>query len=102
MAIFDTHAHYDSGGFNADREEVLASLPEAGITLVVDPGCDLESSGEAVAMAERFLHVYAAVGIHPSDCAGTDEAAFEALRALANHEKVVAIGQSRDQDMVAA
>jgi TatD DNase family protein len=93
MAIFDTHAHYDSGGFNADREEVLASLPEAGVTLVVDPGCDLESSGEAVALAERFPHVYAAVGIHPSDCAGADETAFEALRALANHEKVVAIGE---------
>ena len=36
MAIFDTHAHYDSGGFNADREAILAALPTAGVELVVD------------------------------------------------------------------
>ena len=93
MPIFDTHAHYDSGGFNADREEVLAALPTAGVELVVDPGCDLPSSAAAVALAEKFPHVYAAVGIHPSDCAGTDEAAYAALRELAKHEKVVAIGE---------
>ena len=93
MAIFDTHAHYDSGGFNADRMEVLAALPAAGVQLVVDPGCDVESSRAAVALAESFPHVYAAVGIHPSDCAGTDDAAIEAIRALARQEKVVAIGE---------
>ncbi len=93
MAIFDTHAHYDSGGFNADRMEVLAALPVSGVQLVVDPGCDVESSRAAVALAEAFPHVYAAVGIHPSDCAGTDDAAIEAIRALAQHEKVVAIGE---------
>lgn len=93
MAIFDTHAHYDSGGFNADRMEVLAALPAAGVQLVVDPGCDVESSRAAVALAEAFPHVYAAVGIHPSDCAGTDDAAIEAIRALARQEKVVAIGE---------
>ena len=93
MAIFDTHAHYDSGGFNADRMEVLAALPAAGVQLVVDPGCDVESSRAAVTLAEAFPHVYAAVGIHPSDCAGTDDAAIEAIRALARQEKVVAIGE---------
>lgn len=91
--IFDTHAHYDSGGFNADREEILAALPGGNVGLVVNPGCDVESSRMAVELAEKFPHVYAAVGIHPSDCAGTDEAAYEALRELAKHEKVVAIGE---------
>lgn len=93
MPIFDTHAHYDSGGFNADRHEVLAALPAAGVGLVVNPGCDVESSGAAVALAERYPHVYAAVGIHPGDCAGADETAFDAIRQLARHEKVVAIGE---------
>ena len=54
MPIFDTHAHYDSGAFNADRDAVLAALPEAGVTLVVNPGCDLESSRQAVALARRL------------------------------------------------
>ena len=59
---FDTHAHYDSGAFNADREAVLAALPEAGVSLVVNPGCEVRSSETAITLAERFAHVYAAVG----------------------------------------
>ena len=91
--IFDTHAHYDSGGFNADRDEVLSSLPAAGVALVVDPGCDVESSRQAIALAEQYPHVYAAVGIHPGDCDGCTEDDIAAIRALAAHEKAVAIGE---------
>ena len=93
MPIFDTHAHYDSGGFNADRDAVLSALPAAGVGLVVDPGCDVESSRAALALAERYPHVYAAVGIHPEDCGGCTDADFDAIRALCAHEKVVAIGE---------
>ena len=42
--IFDTHAHYDDEAFDADREELLASMPENGVGLIVDPGCDLDTS----------------------------------------------------------
>ena len=93
MPIFDTHAHNDSNGFAADRDEILSALPAAGVGLVVDPGCELESSRAALALAERYPFVYAAVGIHPSDCAGTGEAEFAALRKLCGHEKVVAVGE---------
>ena len=93
MPIFDTHAHYDSGGFNADRDEVLSALPDAGVGLVVDPGCDVRSSRNAVALAEQYPYVYAAVGIHPEDCGGCTDADCDAIRALCGHEKVVAIGE---------
>ena len=77
--IFDTHAHYDSIGFSADRDQVLSALPAAGVGLVVDPGCDVPSSRAAVALAERYPHVYAAVGIHPEDCAGCTAGDFDLL-----------------------
>ena len=93
MPIFDTHAHYDSSAFNADREAVLSALPEDGVALVVDPGCDLPTSRAALALAEQFPHVYAAVGIHPEDCAGYTDADLDALRQLCRHEKAVAIGE---------
>ena len=54
MALFDTHAHYDAGGFDADRDEVLSALPAAGVALVVNTGCDVESSRAAVALADRL------------------------------------------------
>lgn len=44
--LFDTHAHLDAEQFDADRDEVIAGLPGRGISLVVDPGCDLPSSPE--------------------------------------------------------
>ena len=93
MLLFDTHAHYDDAQFDPDREELLAALPENGVGLVVNPGCDIPTSQKALALAERFPHVYAAVGIHPEDCAGYTDADLEALRALCRHEKAVAIGE---------
>ena len=93
MPIFDTHAHYDAEGFEADRDAVLAALPEAGVGLVLDPGCDLLSSRAAVDLAERYGHVYAAVGIHPEDCAGFREEDLTELRQLLKRPKVVAIGE---------
>ena len=65
--IFDTHAHYDSGAFNSDRFEILESMPEKNVGLIVDPGCDLISSRDAIALAEKYDFVYAAVGWHPED-----------------------------------
>ena len=91
--IFDTHAHYDASAFEKDRDELLSSLPRRGVGLVVDPGCTVESSRAAVALAERYPHVWAAVGIHPEDCAGASETDFQAIRALAEHPRVVAIGE---------
>ena len=93
MRLFDTHAHYDSGAFNADRMEVLASLGEQGVELVLNPGCDLDSSRTAVSLADRFPFVYAAVGVHPSDCAGFAQESLDSLRSLAGHPKVRAVGE---------
>ncbi len=91
--IFDTHAHYDSGAFNADREEVIASMPAKGVGLIVDPGCEVRSSRAALALAECFPFVYAAVGIHPEDMEGMTAGSLETIRTLARHKKCVAIGE---------
>ena len=56
--IFDTHAHYDDEAFDADREALLASMPENGVGLIVDPGCDLDTSRRAVEIAEKYPHVF--------------------------------------------
>ena len=91
--IFDTHAHYDSGAFNADREEVLASMPQKGVGLILNPGCEEASSRTALALAERFPFVYAAVGVHPEDMDTLTPDSLKEIRALAMHEKCVAIGE---------
>ena len=91
--LFDTHAHYDDDQFDPDREALLASLPERGVGLVVNPGCTVASSRTAVELAHRFPHVYAAVGIHPENCGDFRPEHLTEIRALAQEDKVVAIGE---------
>lgn len=93
MRLFDTHAHYVASAFDGDREALVASLPDKGIALTVCPGDDLAASRAAVALAVRYSHVYAAVGVHPEECAAWDETQLEAVRDLAGQPKVVAIGE---------
>ncbi len=93
MTLFDTHAHYDARQFDADRDQVLSALPAQGVELVVNPGCDLDSSRRAVGLARRYPFVYAAVGVHPEDCGNWTEGDLAELRALAAQPKVVAIGE---------
>ena len=91
--LFDTHAHYDDEAFDADRDALLTALPQRGVGLVLNPGCDVESSRKAVAYAAAYPHVYAAVGIHPENCGGYTAGDLAALRQLAQQPKVVAIGE---------
>ena len=93
MRLFDTHAHYDDSAFDGDRTALLSSMPEHGVELILNPGCDLSSSQKAVELAEQFPHVYAAVGVHPSECAGWQESWLDELRRLAARPKVRAIGE---------
>ena len=90
---FDTHAHYDSGKFNADREEVLRAVHESGVALIVDPGDCAAPSARAVAIAQEYDFVYAAVGWHPEEAAGWTDDSLEQIRALAAQPKVCAIGE---------
>ncbi len=91
--FFDTHAHYDDVKFDADRYELLSSMPSKGVELIVDPGSDLKTSRIAAELSERFPFVYAAAGIHPHEAEGADEAAFAEIEALCRREKTVAVGE---------
>ena len=92
--LFDTHAHYDDERFDEDRDTLLASMPENNVGLILNPGCDVESSRKAVSYANKYPFVYAAVGIHPENIEDGWEADLETIRALAQNEsKVRAIGE---------
>ena len=90
---FDTHAHYYDDAFDADRDEVLSALPAAGVELALCPGCDLVSSRQSVALAERYPHLYAAVGFHTENLEGVSLDQLSEIEAMAAHPKVKAIGE---------
>lgn len=92
--LFDTHAHMDDRAFDCDRESLLASLPEAGIGLLMNPGCSLTSSRNAAALAEKYPYLYAAVGSHPDAADEVCDAVLEEYRKLCkSNAKIRAIGE---------
>lgn len=91
--LFETHAHYDDEQFDADRDELLSSLAQGGVGLVVNPSVTAENAKKVLAMAEKYPFFYAAVGVHPENCAHYDEKELAALRELAKHPRCVAIGE---------
>ncbi len=91
--IFESHAHYDDTDFDADREQLLASLAEHGIGTVINIGASLAGSEASVKLSEQYPFIYGAVGVHPSEVEELTEEGIGRLRSLCGHEKVVAVGE---------
>ncbi len=91
--LIDTHAHLEMREFNDDRDDVINRAREAGVEYIITIGTTVESSRDAVMLAEKHGCVYAAVGIHPHEAKDVLHPAYEVLRHLAKHKKVVAYGE---------
>ena len=91
--IFDTHAHYDDSRFDEDRTELLSSLCTSSVSGIINCGCDLKSSLEAVNLTEKHPFVYGAVGVHPHEAEETTEEDLIKIKELYSKEKIVAVGE---------
>lgn len=96
MEFFDTHTHYNDEDYDEDREEVLNSIYNDGITKAVVVGYNLEKSMKAIELAEKYEFIYATVGVHPSDIGSSKDEILlqiEEIRKIASNQKVVGIGE---------
>ena len=92
--IFDTHAHLCDAAFDDEREAIIADLGAHGVGAFTEIGFDLPSSRAALALAERYPQVYAAVGFHPDHSDHLRDEDVETLRQMVeNNRKIVAIGE---------
>lgn len=92
--LFDTHAHYDDERFDEDRDALLSSMPAHNVGLILNPGCDVETSRKAVSYAQKYPFVYAAVGIHPENINENWNSDLAVIKELAQTEpRVRAIGE---------
>lgn len=91
--LFDTHTHVNVEQFDEDRKEVIERARKAGVTEMVVVGFDRETIAGAMALAEDYDCIYAAVGWHPVDAVDATEEDFRRLEQLASHPKVVALGE---------
>lgn len=91
--MIDSHCHLDFDVFDNQRDKMVADADEAGVHTIVNIGVDIPSSKRSVELAEQYGCIYATVGIHPHDARKVDERTIGELRELAEHPRVVAIGE---------
>lgn len=92
--FFDTHTHLNVRQFKDDAIEVLERALDSGVTHMIMVGFDDETIPKALEFAEKYEHVYAAVGWHPVDAIDFNDEKLAWIEELASHEKVVAIGET--------
>lgn len=90
--MIDSHTHLHL--CEPPDAELVAAAEAVGVTRMLTVGTDGASSRAALAAAEAFPNVYAAVGWHPNEAKGFDGADLAELRALAAHGRCVAIGET--------
>ena len=93
MILTDTHLHLHFPQYDADREDVIRRAFAGGVGRLINIGTGLEDSRKAVAVAERYPEVYAAVGYHPHESKNATAGDLAGLEALVAHPRVVAIGE---------
>lgn len=91
--LFDTHTHYDDPQFDCDRDSLLSSMPENGISLIVNASSNLASAKKTLSIAEAYPFIFAAVGVHPHDAVTMDDNTAAELEELLRHPKAVAVGE---------
>ena len=93
MELFDSHAHYDNERFEGDRDEIIASLESAGIGMVLNAASDLESSRNALALADRYDFFRASAGVHPHEASSLNDDVLLEIERLCGNSRVVALGE---------
>ena len=91
--MIDSHVHLDDEAFNGDREDIIKSLGENGIELVINNSSDLPSSERSVELANKYENIYAAIGVHPHEARTYDDEVEKRLIELSRDKKVLAIGE---------
>lgn len=102
--LFDTHCHLNFHTFDNQVDKIIEKAKKAGVTQIIIPGTDIETSKKAIKIAEKFNNIYAAVGIHPHHIYQYQISKtplskkkikndLKEIEKLLSHSKVVAIGE---------
>lgn len=89
--MIDTHCHLNDPQFDGIVDQMVSNFLQAGVNAAICIGCEIETSRQAVDIAEKFDSVYATVGVHPDDCDKYDQAKLENL--ILSSDKVLAVGE---------
>ena len=91
--IVDAHAHYDDKWFDDDRDELLFSMKENGVSYILSAAVDIPSAKTLLEYSKKYENFYTCVGIHPENLEGLSADYLSQIIELMKDEKAVAIGE---------
>lgn len=91
--FIDTHAHLFYPNFEEDLDQVIQNAKEAKVSYILVPATDLITAQRVIELTEKYEMIYGAVGVHPQDSKDWDSSFVQKIEVLANHKKIVAIGE---------
>jgi len=91
--LVDTHCHLDFKDFDADRDAVLDRALRSGVARIINVGSSIEGTRRSLELAKRYDIIYASIGVHPHDAGGVTDKVIEDFKALANNDKIIAVGE---------
>ena len=91
--IFESHAHFDDEAFDEDRDKLLSDIKSHGIETIVNVAASLSSVESTLKLSHLYPHVYAAIGVHPSETLELNDENLDLLRQRMKDERCVAVGE---------
>lgn len=91
--MIDTHLHLDDSKFDENRQQIIDGLAEHGLDFVINNSCDLPTMLAGFELAQNNERIFATVGMHPHEAKSFDAAFAEKMTRLAEHPKIVAVGE---------
>lgn len=91
--LIDTHCHVNFESYDEDRDAVLQRAADASVTRIIIPATDLTTSQESIDLSKQYRGIFAAVGLHPNSTANFTPDDLEKIEAMANNNKIIAIGE---------
>lgn len=93
LGIFDSHAHYEDGRFDEDRDELLSGMKKTGVELIMNVGSDIATTKKTIELTEKYPFVYGSAGVHPEECGNMTEDDIVWLKQACDNDKIVAVGE---------
>lgn len=91
--LFDTHAHYDDEKFREDSDELLSSMNENNVGLIMNSCSELSDVPKIIELIEKYPFIYGSVGVHPHSVDNMTDDMLDKIKEIAKHEKIKAIGE---------
>lgn len=91
--MIDTHCHLTFDRYDDDRQEIIEGAAQAGVTRIIIPSVNVESTPDILRLAQSHEGIFAGVGVHPTSTSDFDDDSLSAIEAQSHEAKVVAIGE---------